>query len=312
MVSRWVTIHLPRTMTTIVATIARRMSIPYSPFDPIDSSDDTNEDAFVRPPWQSDEPESRPMEVTTSMSAYPLTFNRGAVRPVECLRAGWQTIKSDYWMFLGITFLGMMIGSIVPIVIFGPMMCGIHMCLLRKMRGEQVAFDQLFKGFDYFVPSLIATLVQMLPMFLIFVPTYVGGILLFVLMAEPGRGGSPNLAPFLVIYLAIVAAAVVVGTLISSLFMFSYQLIVERKMSGLEACKASFRAVMANFGGVIGLMLLNMLGGMVGVMACYVGAILFVPISFAAMDVAYRQVFPEAPVEARPLFGAPPQYRPSA
>ena len=245
------------------------------------------------------------------MSANPPAFNRGAIRPIECYKAAWETIKSDYWLFLGITFVGMLIGGAIPVVIMGPMMCGVHMCVLKKMRGEPVAFDQLFKGFDYFVPSLIATLIQTVPLLVILVPTYVVGVVLFVLTAQPGRGGeSPNLGLFFLFYFAAIAAVVVLGMLVTSLFQFSYQLIVEHKLSGLEACKTSARAAMANYGGVLGLMLLNLLTGVLGVLACYVGAIAVLPISFAAFDVAYRQVFPDPPVEARPLFGAQPQYTP--
>ena len=247
------------------------------------------------------------------MSAIPPAFNRGAIRPVECYKVAWETIKSEYWLFLGITFVGMLIGGAVPIVIMGPMMCGVHMCILKKMRGEPVAFDQLFKGFDYFVPSLIATLIQTVPIFLVLVPTYVVGAVLFVLAAQPGRGGaSQNLGIFFALYFAVVGVMVLVVMLFTSLFHFSYPLIVEHKMSGLEACKTSARAVMANFGGMLGLVLLNLLAGIVGVLACYVGAVAVLPISFAAFDVAYRQVFPAPPVEARPLFSAPPQYNPYA
>jgi hypothetical protein len=247
------------------------------------------------------------------MSANPPAFNRGVVRPVQCFRAGWETIKSDYWLFLGITIVGMLIGGVVPIVIAGPMMCGIHMCILRKMRGEPVAFDQLFKGFDYFVPSLIATLIYSIPAIVLLVPTYIGGAVLFFLAAEAGRGRpSAGLGLFMAGYFAVVAVALVLCMLVTSLFQFSYQLIVEHKMSGLEASKLSARAAMANFGGMAGLMLLNAGLGILGVMACYVGMFLVLPIGFAAFDAAYRQVFPEPPIEAKPLFGAPPQYTPYA
>jgi uncharacterized membrane protein len=51
------------------------------------------------------------------------------------------------------------------------------------------------------------------------------------------------------------------------------------------------KAAMANFWGLLGLMLLTSLLGLVGALACYVGAIFIMPISFAAIATAYEQVF---------------------
>jgi uncharacterized membrane protein len=45
--------------------------------------------------------------------------------------------------------------------------------------------------------------------------------------------------------------------------------------------------------GVIGLLLLCVAFGFAGVLACYVGMFLVLPIQFAAVAVAYRQVFPD-------------------
>src|SRR5215467_203500 len=97
------------------------------------------------------------------------------IAPVECLKEGWELIKDDYWLFLGISFLAIFIGSAVPIVLIGPMMCGLYFCLFQKMTGEPLQFDRLFKGFDYFVPGLIVAAVQTIPAFIVIVPGYLIG-----------------------------------------------------------------------------------------------------------------------------------------
>ncbi len=51
------------------------------------------------------------------MSAIHVTYNRGAVKPLECLRGGWNLIKDQYWLFLGITAVGILIGSFGPMAI---------------------------------------------------------------------------------------------------------------------------------------------------------------------------------------------------
>ena len=88
-------------------------------------------------------------------------FSRKAVEPVACIKAGWSLIRNQYWLFVGLSVVGVLIGSVVPFgILMGPMMCGIYLVLLEHMRGRPIEFGMLFKGFDYFVESLIATLLQ--------------------------------------------------------------------------------------------------------------------------------------------------------
>src|SRR5260370_42606615 len=99
-------------------------------------------------------------------------FSSGVVAPFECLKEGWTAIKDQYWLFLGLALVAMLIGGAVPIVLIGPMMCGLYLCLFRKMRGQPVEFGDLFKGFDYFVQGLVAAAIQTVPIFIVLVPTY--------------------------------------------------------------------------------------------------------------------------------------------
>src|ERR1700716_4068150 len=102
-----------------------------------------------------------------------IQFRTGVIKPTECVKEAWALVKDQYWLFLGIIFVGVLIGSAVPIVLLGPMMVGIYLCLFRRMRGEPVEFGNLFKGFDYFAQGLIAALLQMIPVVIIVVPMYV-------------------------------------------------------------------------------------------------------------------------------------------
>src|SRR6516162_1013594 len=86
-------------------------------------------------------------------------FRFGVVAPMQCLKEGWAAISDRYWLFLGMSLLWMLIAQAVPIVLMGPMTCGLYFCLLRQMRNEPVDFGMLFKGFDFFLPSLIAALI---------------------------------------------------------------------------------------------------------------------------------------------------------
>jgi hypothetical protein len=103
-----------------------------------------------------------------------IQFKRNAVEPIECIKAGFALIKSQYWLFVGITVVGIIIGSIVPLgILMGPMMCGIYLALFQTRRRQPIEFGTLFKGFDYFGDSLIATLLHLIPVIVIIVPSYI-------------------------------------------------------------------------------------------------------------------------------------------
>ena len=90
------------------------------------------------------------------------------------------------------------------------------------------------------------------------------------------------------IFWLVVFVAIIV---ISIGFTFVYPLIVDRGFSGIDAVKLSFRAAMSNFWRLLGLTLLTALLGFVGVLLCFVGILLVYPVAFAALAVAYEQVF---------------------
>jgi uncharacterized membrane protein len=231
------------------------------------------------------------------MTPENIQFRTGVIKPVECVKEGWALIKDQYWLFLGIVFVGIFVGGAVPLVLIGPMMVGIYMCFFQRMRGEPVDFGLLFRGFDHFAQSLIAALIQMIPMVIIMVPAY---IIMFALMiTSMPRGGrmDPDASTsfvftFLGFELVFVMVIVVVGIAVNIFFLFAFPLIADRGLSGLEAIKLSIKAGKANFGGILSLLLLNFAIGILGVLACYIGVFFIMPISLASYAVAYRRVFP--------------------
>lgn len=231
------------------------------------------------------------------MNTTQAVFSKSAVQPMQCFKLGWNLIRDQYWMLVGVTFIGILIGSLVPMgIVMGPMMCGIYLCLFRKMRGEKASFDLLFKGFDFFAESLIATLIMIVPMIALLVPVYIAMIGAAIMFSPSGKcpadpahllqGVIPVLVLVMLFFLIFVLA-------VCMLFIFAYPLIVDRKMSGINAIKTSSRAAWANRGGLTGLLLANMALGLAGMCCCYIGTIFAMPVSFAALAIAYRQVFGE-------------------
>ena len=223
-------------------------------------------------------------------------FKRNVVEPIECIKAGFELIRSQYWLFLGIILVGVIIGSVVPLgILMGPMMCGIYLALFKTRRGQPIEFGTLFKGFDYFGDAVIATLIHMVPILVIIIPAYVifyAGI--FLTMLASGRNGEPDpsaLLGFIALFGVFMLVVVVLLILMSVLFIFAYPLIVVRRLSGVDAVKLSIRAGLANFWRLLGMLLLLSLLTFCGVILCYVGAFLVMPISYAAIAMAYEQVF---------------------
>jgi uncharacterized membrane protein len=178
-------------------------------------------------------------------------------------------------------------------IILGPMMCGIYMAILRHRRGEFIEFGILFKGFDYFGESIVATLIHYVPIVAIVIPFYIvmyGG-LFFILPRQGGQSDSSILIAWFAVLGVLGLVLMLVITILSVLFMFSYPLIVDRRLSGIEAAKLSAKAARANFLPLLGLLLLNGLIGFCGILLCYVGVFLALPVTFAAIAVAYEQVF---------------------
>jgi hypothetical protein len=178
-------------------------------------------------------------------------------------------------------------------ILMGPMMCGLYLALFQTRRGQPIEFGLLFKGFDYFGDSVVATLLHMIPIMVIFVPSYIIFYIgLFMIM--PQQGGEPDpstMLGFFGFFAIFWLVMMVILILMSVLFTFAYPLIVDRRLSGLNAVKLSIRAALANFWRLLGLLLLNGVFGFLGVLLCYVGVFFVLPISFAAIAMAFEQVF---------------------
>lgn len=222
-------------------------------------------------------------------------FRVGVIKPVECMKEGWELIKDQYWLFLGITFVGMLIGSLIPFAIgVGAMFCGIYYTMMQKMDGKPFEFGDLFKGFNYFLQGLIPMLIIIIPLVILTIVMYASVFaVLFSSMDASGRiDDSVVWKLYGTLFVEGVILSLVMGCL-HALIMFAFPLIVEKNLSGLEAFKLSSRAVWQNLSGVVGLILVEFVLGLIGYLICGIGLYLTLPIMFAGVLVAYRRVFPK-------------------
>ena len=223
-----------------------------------------------------------------------IPYRRNAIEPVQCIKDAWELVKNQYWLFVGMSLIAMLIGSAVPAgILLGPMMCGIYLTLFKLRRGEPIEFGMMFKGFDYFGPSLVATLLHIVPIMAILLPAYFFFYISLV-VSLIAQGDDPNPWAFLgvlAMFLLFILVVFVVIILISIGFTFAYPLIVDRKLPGLDAVKLSFKAAMANFWPLLGMVVLTSLLTLAGMMVCYIGMFLVFPITYASVATAYERVF---------------------
>lgn len=229
-------------------------------------------------------------------------FRTGVIKPVEVYKEAWELIKDQYWIIFAVVLVGLLIGGAVPIVLVGPMVCGIYLVLFNKFEGKEVDFGLLFKGFDYFLPSLILAVIVTVPTLIMVFAIYIP--MVGIAMAGP-RMGETELIAFIAVTIVIELIFAVIMVCIHTLLMFAFPLIVDKKLPVLQAMKTSARAVWANMGGVVGMFAVGFVVCIVGYMLLCVGIYLVIPLVIAANALAYRKVFPAGGVD----FNSPQYYQ---
>jgi hypothetical protein len=217
-------------------------------------------------------------------------FRTGVIRPVECFKEGWELIKSQYWLLFAVTLTGAVIGGVSMYVLIGAMICGIFLCYFQAIDGEPVNFELLFKGFSYFVPSLLLVFVIIVPTVILLMVVYAP----FIAAAVMGSKLSPDeFFGLLVGSLVLDFIVVILMVCFHTLLMFAFPLLVDRNLSAVRAIKTSIKAVWKNLGGVAGIAGVGFLLSLLGTLACGVGTYFVIPIILAGNIVAYRKVFPK-------------------
>ncbi len=216
-------------------------------------------------------------------------YRRGVIRPVECVKEGWELIKGEYWLLFAITLVGGIIGGATLHLLLGSMICGITYCYLKKIDGGRVEFDGLWKGFQWLLPGFVVMLVIVVPMIVVYAIIYFP-ILMAVIM-----GPKLDQEEFMMMLLGAVffdVIFIIIMVCLHTLLMFAFPLIVDRGLGAGPAMMTSAKAVFGNLGGVAGLLGVNTVLAIVGQLALCVGIYFVIPVMLAGQLVAYRKIFP--------------------
>jgi hypothetical protein len=228
-------------------------------------------------------------------------FRTGVIKPVECVKEGFELIKRDYWLLFAIALVGGLISGFTMYILAGAMICGIFISYLKAIDGKPVVFDDLWKGMNFFGPGLVVILIIIVPAFAYYLFVY---ITLIAAMFGGAAAGEAGLVGALIVVGLIDLVVLIAMVSFHTLLTFSFPLMVDRNLGPIDAMKTSARAVWQNLGGVAGLVVVNFALMFVGYLALCVGMYFVIPIMIAGNVVAYRRVFPS--LEMRANMNPPP------
>ena len=165
---------------------------------------------------------------------------------------GWEIVKADIGNYLLISIVFSLLNG-VPLI-QGALIAGFHIFTMKKLMGRNADISDLFKGFNYFVPTLVASLLIGLFVF--------GGTLL----------------------------CIIPGLVVAAMYKFTYLFIVDKRMDFWPAMQASHAVVKNDYFGFTMFLLLAVLVDLLGVLCCIVGLFIAVPVTFVAITVAYQEL----------------------
>lgn len=164
-----------------------------------------------------------------------------------CISAGINGMRKNPVTHIVTTILISVMGGVSAGLLTGPMVVGYMRMLKVEEEGGRIEFLDVFKGFDDFVPGLLA-------------------VLLSSILVSIG---------FMLCFLP--------GLLIAALVPTAAYLVAVGEKDGINAIKRAFEALKANLLGACFCSLILGIVGSIGMIFCFVGIFLTLPIAFIGM-----------------------------
>jgi hypothetical protein len=166
--------------------------------------------------------------------------------------AGWALVKADMGAYVLATLVFFLLSG-VPFI-QGALIAGFHIYTIKKMTGRRADFADLFKGFNFFIPTLVA-------MLLISVFTMIGTVF-----------------------------CIIPGLVVAAALKFTYLFIVDKRMDFWPAMQASHDIVKQDYFGFTVFLILAALVNVLGFLCCFFGLLVTFPLTIAAITVAYQEI----------------------
>ena len=170
------------------------------------------------------------------------------------------------------------LGSALTIgILAGPLMCGWFYIILRQLREPdyEPQIGDIGKGFEVFGQALLGAVLIAVAFVILWL------VLIIISFVIPFVGN-----------LVVAAGMFAVQTAV----LFMYPLIIDKRMTAIDAIKQSFEKVKPAFWGFFGFaVLISVISG-IGAAICGVGWLVAGPVTTIAVAIAYRDNFEEASV----------------
>lgn len=172
--------------------------------------------------------------------------------PGRWIGEGWEIVKADLGTYVLMALVFFLLSS-VPFI-QGALIAGFHIFTMKKLAGRRAEFADLFQGFNFFLHTFVASL-------LIGVFVFLGFLFL-----------------------------IIPGIIIAAMYKFTYLFIVDKRMEFWPAMKASHAVVKNDYFGFTMFLILAFLVNVLGFCCLIVGLLVTLPVTIAAITVAYREV----------------------
>ena len=198
------------------------------------------------------------MDTQNNASAYP----PNPVTISKWVSEGWQLVSSDmlFFFLLGLIYSGILAllarasYGLGYLLLDGPLRVGLFYIIFLKLRGQPADIGQIGKGFEYFIPAVLANLV----------------ITLFV-----GLGFFFCIIP---------------GLVLAAFYQFTLPFILEKKADFWQAMEASRKLVSDHLFEFVLFVLIQGLILLAGALVCLIGLCIAIPVCLAATAAAHRDL----------------------
>src|SRR5476651_2191698 len=162
--------------------------------------------------------------------------------PGRWIGLGWELVKADLGNYILIALVFSLLNT-VPLI-QGALIAGFHIFTMKKLMGRPAEFADFFKGFNFFVPTLVASLL----------------------------------------------IGIIPGLVVAAMYKFTFLFIVDKRMDFWPAMQASHAVAKNDYFGFTMFLLLMVLVDLLGVLCCVIGIFVALPVTFAAITVAYKEL----------------------
>jgi uncharacterized membrane protein len=176
------------------------------------------------------------------------------VTPGRWIGMGWDIVRADLGNFILMTLIALALATVGTFLVAGPLLAGLFIAARRRMLEGRMEIGDLFSGFNLFIDA-----------FLIFIISSLFSLIGLVLCLFP-------------------------VLLVTAFYLFPYLYLVDRKAGFWDAMEASRAAALQHLGGYIVFVILLLLVNLLGLIVFGVGVLITIPVSVAAITVAYQEM----------------------